>query len=64
MTFQGDKTNNSSNRGKIADALTGFMWSLKRAVFHNSILNKTTGSNNNSASNVVTSTPSHVAKCE
>ena len=63
MTCQGDNTN-SGNRGKIADALTGFMWSLKRVVFHNSILNKATASSNANASNVLTSTPSHVAKCE
>ena len=61
--FQGassEKSNNSSggNRGKIAEALNGFLWSLKKAVFHNSILNKA------NVATAVASTPSHVAKCE
>ena len=63
--FQGassEKSNNSSggNRGKIAEALNGFLWSLKKAVFHNSILNKAA----NVTTTTVASTPSHVAKCK
>ena len=61
--FQGassEKSNNSSggSRGKIAEALNGFLWSLKKAVFHNSILNKA------NVTTAVASTPSHVAKCK
>ena len=56
--FQDPADSSNKNRGKIAGALNGFIWSLKKAVFHNSILNKA------NVTTTVASTPSHVAKCK